>query len=110
MTPLLIINALKITDNYIEDIFLNGGCYQFHLFLKTLFPNSIPYINDKKNHIYTKIGNELYDILGTVENWEQEYVEPLNLEENPEVKEWSFSNHNWLKIRECPNCEEPITA
>ena len=38
------IDALRQTDKYIEMIYMNGACYQFHLLLKTFFPESKPYI------------------------------------------------------------------
>ena len=108
MNPLLVIDALRTTDSYIESIFLEGSCYRFHLFLKKLFPEAIPFISHKKNHIYTKIGTKMYDILGEIEKWEENYITPLLIEDLPEVENWSFQNFNYLKVGECPLCEEPL--
>lgn len=45
-------------------IFTGGSCLNFHLILRTVFTNSIPYYNS--NHIITKIGESYYDIDGIV--------------------------------------------
>lgn len=103
---LSIINSLRESDRYIESIFMMGGCYQFHLFLKNIFPESTPFIHQNKDHITTKIGNNLYDIKGIVEN-EIEYS-PLKKSELKMVKNWNFGKRHFLQIGECPFCEEPL--
>lgn len=101
---LTLINALRKSDMYIESIYTEGGCYQFHLFLKKIFPSATPLINKKKNHVVSKIGNLLFDITGIVEG---EYFE-LSKDDLKKVKKWSFHNNMVIKITECPFCEEPI--
>jgi hypothetical protein len=56
------INAIRQTDRYISDIYLNGACYQFHLLLKTFFPECEPYISKEKDHVITKYAGRYYDI------------------------------------------------
>ena len=41
------ISSLSNSDPYIETIYKNGGCYQFHLILKRLWPNAIAVTNEK---------------------------------------------------------------
>ena len=105
---LLLVDSLRKTDNYIESIFMQGGCYQFHLFLKTIFPDAIPFIHKNKDHIISKIGNKLFDITGIIEN-ENEYS-PLKKSELEMVKKWSFSRTHLLQLKECPFCEEPLVV
>jgi hypothetical protein len=45
-------------------IFTHGACYQFHLILKSRFPEAIPYYNE--NHVISKIGDSYFDITGEV--------------------------------------------
>lgn len=106
MKPLDIINNLSKTDQYIIDIFTMGGCYRFYLFLKALYPISEPYINQKKNHVITRIGGRFYDINGEVD-----YTGYSRLTKRDEIKckKWSFGKNMLLQIKECPFCEEPIT-
>lgn len=108
MSPLTVIDSLRESDQYIETIFMTGSCYRFHVFLKALFPKAIPYMTHKKNHIFTKIGNRFYDILGEAEGYEAQDFTLLTAEELEEAKEWSFAKFNSLKLGECSYCDEPI--
>jgi hypothetical protein len=105
---LLLVNSLRKTDRYIENIFMQGGCYQFHLFLKNIFPDAIPFIHKDKDHIVSKIGNNLFDITGIIEI-ENEYS-PLKKSEFEMVEKWSFSRNKMIQISECSFCEEPIVV
>ncbi len=103
---LLLVNSLRETDNYIEAIFTQGGCYKFHLFLKNIFPDAKPFIHKDKDHIISKIGNEYFDIKGIAKN-ENEYS-LLKKSELEMVEKWSFSKWHLLQLKECPFCEEPL--
>ncbi len=100
-----LIESLGQTDVYMETIFLNGGCYDFHLFLKKLYPEAIPYITEDKAHVVTYYKGKFYDIRGEVDDEKYEKLEDISLVEN-----WNFARHNLLKIKECPECEYPLTA
>lgn len=103
-----IIKSLRESDIYIPEIFMLGGCYKFHLFLKTIWPHAKPYINDSKDHIATMISGTLFDINGVIEENQRYKFEPIQDSEIDMVKEWSFSRTHVLQLRECPYCEEPI--
>ena len=105
LNPIDIINVMRNSDSYIEDIYLNGGCYQFYKILKTIFPGAQPYINERKDHIATLIDNNLYDITGKVEGVFSE----LTKNEETNCEKWSFAENYWL-YKECPHCEEYVTA
>lgn len=45
-------------------IFSAGGCYQFYLILKRVFPEAVPYSD--LNHVVSRIGERYYDINGDV--------------------------------------------
>ena len=106
--PIEFITALRNSDKYIEMIYMNGGCYQFHLLLKELYPQGTPHAvklgNHTKNadHIITEIDGMYYDIRGTFDI-EKHPVMPVPAE----AKEWSFYMNNGL-CAECPNCEEIV--
>ena len=57
------------------NIFSNGSCYNFHLILKCVYPESIPYYNI--DHIITKIDNIFYDINGSIEDTNGYYPGPM---------------------------------
>ncbi|WP_053062566.1 hypothetical protein [Photobacterium aquae] len=100
-----LIASLRETDRYIETIFMQGSCYQFHLFLKSLYPKSRPLISKQKDHIITMIDDRCYDITGIVSS--QGFSE-LTESDLQLVKSWSFSKYKILSLGECPCCEEPI--
>src|SRR5690554_6229035 len=101
------INALRQTDRYIEMIYMNGACYQFHLLLKTFFPESKPYISKEKDHVITKYAGRYYDITGEVSgNW----YTPMTESEIDMASGWSFHRTKVIQIGECPHCEEPIVV
>lgn len=101
------INSLRQTDRYIEMIYMNGACYQFHLLLKTFFPESKPYISKEKDHVITKYAGKYYDITGEVSgNWHT----PMTESEIDMASRWSFHRTMVIQIGECPHCEEPIVV
>lgn len=105
---LFLVNSLRETDKYIQSIFMQGGCYQFHLFIKKLYPNAKPLIHKNKDHIITEIENEFLDINGIVCDIEN-YTE-LSEEDLETVEKWSFSRNKMIQISECSFCEEPIVV
>ena len=109
MTILKLINSLRKTDMYIEHIFMKGGCYQFHLFLKKLYPECHPFISYTMNHIVTLYKGKFYDITGIVKNGDYFPLDEVNPVELKKIKKWTFQKHQLIKICECPVCEEPIT-
>lgn len=108
MTVAHFIKALRHSDRYIELIFTCGGCYQFYVLLKKMYPEAIPYINDKKNHVATLINGKLYDICGVVKC--QSKFKRLNKPDEQKCKKWSFHKFCVLQLEECPYCHEPLTV
>ena len=99
------INAIRQTDKYIEMIYMNGACYQFHILLRTFFPASEPHINKEKNHVITKYTGKYYDITGEVSGKNYTAMTKSDIEM---AKKWSFYKTKVIQIGECPHCEEPI--
>jgi hypothetical protein len=99
------INAIRKSDKYIEMIYMNGGCYQFHLLLKTFFPDCTPFINADKNHVITKHEGKFFDITGEVsgDNYSKMTESDIDI-----AKEWSFHKTKVIQISKCPVCGEPI--
>ncbi len=100
-----IITALKGSEPYIEVIFLQGGCYQFHVFLREIFPGAVPLINSSKDHVISLINGIGYDISGVVDISGYQH---MTASDEAAAKEWSFSKEQALSIGECRFCEEPI--
>ena len=44
------------------DVYTKGSCYRFYLILKSVFPESEPWYDI--DHVWTKIGDNFYDING----------------------------------------------
>lgn len=103
---LFLIDSIRETDQYIADIYLNGGCYQFHLMLKKFAPECEARITKERNHIVTYFKGQHFDITGIVEG----QFEPLNHLEIDIASKWSFAKNRALQICECPVCEEPIVV
>ncbi len=101
-----VIKVLRDSDRYIETIFTEGGCYQFHLFIKSLCPKAKPYITEDNEHVVTLIQGDFYDITGNVSD-EQLYT-AMTKSEIKEAEGWSFSRTKMLQLGECSVCEEPI--
>jgi hypothetical protein len=104
-----LIEALRNSDLYIKDIYLFGGCYQFYLFLKTIYPDAKAFISKDKQHVVTQVYGKMFDIQGIVSPRDENNFRPL-IEESEvnECQSWSFHKHNRLQVNECPNCGEPI--
>lgn len=112
ISPLKFINVLRESDKYIEVIYLNGGCYNFYLILKSLYSSAEAYIvrfnkNEQYNHVVTKISNRFYDITGDVTNKYYDRI-PFN-NQHSEVLKWNFSKSRVLNtICECCGEKVPI--
>ena len=105
---LLVIDSLRNSDGYIKHIFMEGGCYQFFLFLKTIYPFAEPYIHQEKDHVVAKIYGKLFDIHGIIEEKFECMYSPLEDCDLEMCNNWSFHKNNLLQICECPACDEPI--
>ena len=102
------IKLLRKTDEYIPEIYNNGGCFKFALFIRSLFPGAILLINRDKNHVCVEYFGKKYDINGEVKSSDFDWL-TLQPDDYEMAFKWSFRNKNLLKLTECPNCEEPIT-
>lgn len=100
-----LISGLRASDKYIETIFMKGGCYRFHLFLKSLFPDSEAMINVLNDHVITAVNGQYFDITGEVDG---KNYRPLSEADKQIVESWSFSRTMAISIGECQHCYEPI--
>lgn len=62
MHPLELIEAISKSYMHATTVYTMGGCYQFHLILKTAFPDAIPMYSAKLGHVVTEIDGTLYDL------------------------------------------------
>jgi len=90
MTPDIIIK--RIRDSYIHSttIYTQGGCYQFYLILKEIFPQSICWYDSIVGHIITEIDGKFYDITGEVCLPDKSYVLSSEPRIAEEAKGWRF--------------------
>ena len=106
ITPKQLIDAMRMTDKYIETIFTTGGCYQLHLMLQKIWPNAIPVINAGNDHVGSLINGDAYDINGIVD-WKYRAMDDNDI---ATAERWNFADHSMMQIGECPVCEEPLVA
>lgn len=59
-----LISEIRNSHSLMTDIFTAGSCLNFHLILRSVYSEAIPYYD--VNHIVTKIDGKLYDITGVV--------------------------------------------
>ncbi|GKW53638.1 hypothetical protein GBO14_04635 [Pseudoalteromonas shioyasakiensis] len=74
------------------------------MFLKSIYPNATPLIDEDKGHIVTLIDGTMYDITGKVNG----QFQPLSNEDIKLAETWSFAENKYISLGECPNCEEPL--
>lgn len=67
--------AITNIDSFIVDLCQHGGCYKFHLVLKGIYPDALPYWNE--SHVGTKIGDHFYDINGEMFPKTKKYYSPM---------------------------------
>ncbi len=60
------IERVRSIADCMEDLCLHGGCWQFHLLLKSVFDSAVPHWNVE--HVITEIAGEYYDIRGLVDS------------------------------------------
>lgn len=114
VTPTEFISAVRGSDTYIEIIYTNGGCYQFHKIMKLLFPGAVPLKVKSSafsdyNHIITEIDGKYYDITGEVKATDFWGIEGIDNEELDLIENWSFARNNWL-YKMCPECGAEVVA
>lgn len=68
ISPVEFIRSLRESFNGSEIVYTQGSCYQLYLILKGLYPEAEAYYDDIEGHVYTKIGDKLYDIYGELTN------------------------------------------
>lgn len=63
---LSLIEEISNSNPIMEDIFLNGRCFNLYRILAVVFPEALAYYD--LNHIITKIDDRYYDITGEVKD------------------------------------------
>lgn len=70
--------------------------------LKKIYPQAIPYINENRDHVVTRIDNQLYDITGEVTEDGYENWLPLeNYNDIKTCKDWSFDKYMMFQCQDC---------
>jgi hypothetical protein len=71
-------------------VYTMGNCYQFYEILKVVFPSAVAY--ETGGHVYTKIGDNFYDIRGKLnEDYDLKLVTDDRIE--------SLSKNKWIDER-----------
>jgi hypothetical protein len=115
--PLVLIDALRKSDEYIEIIYNYGGCWQFYKFLKAIFPEASAYKVSTNSlstdtlghwdHIITKVDDKFYDISGVVMPKDFNDFARVKESDKETFEEWGFAKNNLLS-KQCPHCKEEI--
>lgn len=61
-----LISKLKSTFTGSEFVYTNGSCYQLYDFMKEIFPEAKPLINNEGQHIIISVDDGFFDINGKV--------------------------------------------
>lgn len=87
------IKTLRESFYNCEEVYTNGGCYQFYLILKSLFKNSTCWYSIYEGHVYVEINGIFYDIKGEHhfnEKW-------IHIEDEPNIlkqaKNWRYGKY-----------------
>lgn len=72
-----LIEAIRNSHPDMQKLYMEGQCYNFHLIIKSLFPEAECYYNQIEGHILTRLGGEYYDIRGMMEELPEGY-EPFD--------------------------------
>ena len=68
-------------------VYTMGNCYQFYEILKVVFPEAVAY--ETGGHVYTKIGDDFYDIKGKLEEKYDLYPVTDDRIESLSVNKWT---------------------
>lgn len=71
-------------------IFADGGCYRFHLILKSRFKSAVAYWTKDRNHVVSKICGAYWDINGEVERNDVDEKAPLTPENHARAALFHF--------------------
>lgn len=67
-SPEKTIAAIAALHPDMKYICTHGSCFKFYELLHEIYPDAIPYMNQERDHVVTRIGTSLYDINGRVGN------------------------------------------
>lgn len=58
------IDAIRASHPDMEDLYMNGRCYDFFLIIRSLRPNAVAWYDYNVGHVYALVNDRLYDIRG----------------------------------------------
>lgn len=91
-----IIHAITNSHMDMEDLYMNGQCYNFFLVLKSIYPEAEAWYDHIEGHVYSKIGKYWYDIRG-VHYYVKESCKPLN---HYDLKPHRWGNRDRRRLKE----------
>lgn len=59
-----LITSIRESHPDMRELYMEGQCYNFHLILRSVYPNAIAWYDYAEGHVYTQIGLYFYDIRG----------------------------------------------
>lgn len=59
-----LISSIRNSHPDMERLYMEGQCYNFHLILRSVYPNAVAWYDYNEGHVYTKIDQYWYDIRG----------------------------------------------
>ena len=64
--------------------------YRFHLLLRSIFPDAVPYMNSSRDHVVSKIGDRFYDIRGRVPVKREDEYHLMDAGEIKSAAKWAY--------------------
>jgi len=98
MDPNLLIKSIRESFVGTIAVYRFGNCYQFYEILKTVFVDAEAYYDG--NHVWTKINNKFYDILGEkdLHNVELKLIDDINLIQSLSKNKYLDINRKKLNV------------
>ena len=59
-----LISSIRNSHPDMVELYTEGQCYNFHLILRSVYPDAVAWYDYIEGHVYSKIGNYWYDIRG----------------------------------------------
>lgn len=67
---------LRSTHPLMEKIYTQGGCYQLFAMIKAVFPEARCFYDQKRDHVYTELGERFFDITGEERGLVTQHLSP----------------------------------
>jgi len=88
-----LLHELRNTHPQMQNLFLEGKCYNLWLIVRTVFPDAQCWYSKVQGHVYIKYNKKFYDIRGKRLKWSlPDDLQPLDHREWHQPHRWGFDH------------------